>query len=128
MRRIKDSYNRENIAEAIILILVEIGVISNLGYFTTDNASTNNIIIKIILQRLRLNIFYPKRRRIRYLNYIINFAAKAFLFNYNKESFKDVEINYSIPMITLKVEIVFWRAKGPLEKLYNLIIYIRKTL
>jgi hypothetical protein len=49
MRRVKGSYNRKNIGEAIIPILIEIGVISKLGYFTTDNAFTNNVIIKVVL-------------------------------------------------------------------------------
>jgi hypothetical protein len=49
IRRVKGSYNKENISEAIIPILIKIGVISKLSYFTTDNASTNNIIIKVIL-------------------------------------------------------------------------------
>jgi hypothetical protein len=49
IRRVKGSYNKENITKVIILILVEIRIISKLGYFTTDNVSTNNIIIKLVL-------------------------------------------------------------------------------
>jgi hypothetical protein len=56
MRRVRDSYSGENITEAIIPVLVEIKVVSKLRYFTTDNASTNNVIIKFILERLHLNI------------------------------------------------------------------------
>jgi hypothetical protein len=53
---VKGSHSGENISEAIIPILVEIGVISKLGYFTTDNVSANDITIKVVLQRLRPNI------------------------------------------------------------------------
>jgi hypothetical protein len=53
---VRDSYSRENITEVIIPVLVKIKVISKLGYFTTDNVSINNIIIKFILERLRPNI------------------------------------------------------------------------
>jgi hypothetical protein len=56
MRRVKGSYSGENITEAIIPVLVEMGIISKLGYFTTDNASANNITIKLVLQRLRPDI------------------------------------------------------------------------
>jgi hypothetical protein len=56
MRRVKGSYNKENINKAIIPILIEMGIISKLGYFIINNVSTNDIIIKIVLQRLRPNI------------------------------------------------------------------------
>jgi hypothetical protein len=128
IRRVRGSYNRENITEAIIPVLVEIKIVSKLGYFTTDNASTNNVTIKLILERLRPDIRQPRARRVRCLGHIINLAAKAFLFNRDRDSFKNVEISNSVPMTALKVEIKFWRTKGPLKKLHNLIIYIRKTL
>jgi hypothetical protein len=56
IRRVKDSYNKENITEVIIPILIKIRIVSKLRYFITDNASANNIIIKLVLQRLRPNI------------------------------------------------------------------------
>jgi hypothetical protein len=56
IRRVRGSYSGENITEVIIPVLVKIKVISKLRYFITDNASTNNIIIKFILERLRPNI------------------------------------------------------------------------
>jgi hypothetical protein len=56
IRRIKDFYNKENITKVIIPVLVKIKVINKLRYFTTDNVSTNNIIIKFILKHLRPNI------------------------------------------------------------------------
>jgi hypothetical protein len=78
IRRIKGSYNSENTAKAIILILIKINIISKLEYFIT-NVTINNLIIKIILQRFRFNITYLEQRRVRCLKYIINLAAKAFL-------------------------------------------------
>jgi hypothetical protein len=42
--------------------------------------------------------------------------------------FEDVKLSNLIFIITLEAEIAFWRSKGPFKKLYNLIIYIRKTL
>jgi hypothetical protein len=107
IRRVRGSHSGENIAEAIIPVLVEIKVISKLGYFTTDNASTNNVTIKLILKRLRPNIRQPRARRVRYLGHIINLAAKAFLFNRDKDSFKNVETGNSVPITALEVEIEF---------------------
>jgi hypothetical protein len=105
MRRVRDSYNGENIIKSIIFILKEMKVISNLGYFITDNVTNNDIVIKIILHRLRPNINNFKQRRVRCLNYILNLATKAFLFNNGKALFKDVKINSSVFITTLKVKI-----------------------
>jgi hypothetical protein len=49
MRKVGDSYNSENIAEAIIFIIIKIGVVSKLGYFIINNATICDIAIKIIL-------------------------------------------------------------------------------
>lgn len=127
MRKIRGSHSGENIAEAIIPIIIEMEVVSKLGYFTTDNATTCDVAIKIILQRLRPDISFPKHRRVRCLGHIINLAAKAFLFAEDKDSFENVEIHSSVPMTALEAEMAFWRNKGPLGKLHNLVVYIRKT-
>jgi hypothetical protein len=49
MRRVKGSYSAENTAEVIISILIEIDIISKLGYFTSDNVTTNDLIMELIL-------------------------------------------------------------------------------
>jgi hypothetical protein len=49
MRRIKGSYNNENIAKAIIPILVEIGIVSKFNFFITNNVIINDIAINLIL-------------------------------------------------------------------------------
>lgn len=49
MRRVKESHSGENIAEAVVAVVMEVAivlnigtneVVSNLGVFTTDNAPT----------------------------------------------------------------------------------------
>lgn len=127
MRRVRGSHSGENIAESIIPILEEMGIVSNLGYFTTDNATNNDVAIEVVLRRLRPDIKNPKQRRMRCLGHILNLAAKAFLFGNEKASFEDVELDNSVPMTALEAEMVFWRTKGPLGKLHNLVVYIRKT-
>jgi hypothetical protein len=107
IRRVRDSYNGENITKAIILIILEIRIISNLGYFITDNATNNNIVIKVVLRRLHPNIIHPGHRKVRYLSYIINLAAKTFLFNSEKESFEDIKTNNLVFITALEAEIVF---------------------
>jgi hypothetical protein len=127
MRRVRGSHSGENIAESVIPILEEMGIVSNLGYFTTDNATNNDVAIEVALRRLRPDIKNPKQRRVRCLGHILNLAAKAFLFSNGKASFEDVELDTSVPMTALEAEMAFWRTKGPLGKLYNLVVYICKT-
>jgi hypothetical protein len=42
MRRIKGSHTGENIAEVMIPVLEEMGVVSRLGYFVGNNAGPND--------------------------------------------------------------------------------------
>jgi hypothetical protein len=45
MRRINGAHTGENIAEAVMPILLEMGILSKLGYFIADNDSRNDICI-----------------------------------------------------------------------------------
>lgn len=108
IRRIRGSHNNKNITKAIIpIIIIEMGIISNLEYFITNNASTCDMAIKIVLQRLRPNITHPRYRRVRCLDHIINLVAKAFLFDSRKGSFEDIEIDNSTPLTALEAETAF---------------------
>ena len=49
MTQIKNSHNDENIIKAIIPIILIINIVDRLGFFIADNASNNNIIIRVIL-------------------------------------------------------------------------------
>ena len=89
MRRIRGTYTGENIAEAVMPILLEIGILSKLGYFIANNDGRNNICIRAILRKHWPDIKDPDSRRVRYLGYIINLAAKAFLFGKNADAFED---------------------------------------
>jgi hypothetical protein len=89
IRRINEAYTGENITKAVISVLIEIGIMLKLGYFIADNDARNDIYIRAILRKYRFNIKDPDSRRVRCLGYIINLAAKAFLFGKNTDAFKD---------------------------------------
>jgi hypothetical protein len=90
MRRINGTYISENITKTIIPILLEIGILLKLDYFIANNDSRNDTYIRAILRKLRFNIKDSNSRRIRCLGYIINLAAKAFLFGKNADAFKNI--------------------------------------
>jgi hypothetical protein len=74
----------------MILILQEMDIVFRLRYFIGDNYNANATYLRTIYRRLRLNIKDPDSRRVRYLGYILNLTAKAFLFGKNADVFKNV--------------------------------------
>jgi hypothetical protein len=89
IRRINKAYTGENIAKAVTPVLIKMGILLKLGYFIADNDGRNDICIRAILRKYRPNIKDPDSRKVRCLGYIINLAAKAFLFGKNADAFKD---------------------------------------
>ena len=89
MRRIRGAYSGENIAEAIIPVLEEFDVAPRLGYYIGDNHSINDTCLRAICRKLRPDIKDPDSRRVRYLGYILNLTAKAFLFRTDADSFEE---------------------------------------
>jgi hypothetical protein len=79
--RVKGYYNKENITKAIIPIIKNIINLAKIKYYYIDNVTVNDVIIQIIYNRFKPNILKPYKRRVKYLNYIINLTAIAFLFN-----------------------------------------------
>lgn len=98
-----------------------------LGYFVTDNAGNNDTAIDLLCDLLGLE---AESRRLRCLGHIINLAVKAFLYRENAESFevemsdldlKKLEEKYYLELLAA------WRKKGPVGKLHNIVIWIRRT-
>jgi hypothetical protein len=89
IRRIKGYYTGENIAEVIILILQTMISNNRIGYFIRDNNRRNDTIIRTILAQLRPDLKDPDSRKVRYLGYIINLVAKAFLFGKDADAFEE---------------------------------------
>jgi hypothetical protein len=126
MRRVKGAYTSENIAEVMIPVLEEIGIISRLGYFVGDNAGPNDTYWRAIYRKLRSNIKEPDSRRVRYLGYILNLTVKVFLFSKDADVFEsDTDSKRGNAYIEKLREL--WRKKGPIRKFYNLVLYIRVT-
>ena len=101
MRRIKDAYNSENIAEIMIPMLKKMGVISRLGYFIKNNVGPNDICWRVICRKLRLDIKKPNNKKVKCLGYILNLVVKAFFFNKNADVFEE-DINSKRSNIYIK--------------------------
>jgi hypothetical protein len=77
-----------------------------IGYFCADNVIINDLIIRLVFKRIRPDLKYPKRRRVRYLDYIINLIAMAFLFGNDSASF-EAEISDIINSTILDAELSY---------------------
>jgi hypothetical protein len=74
----------------------------------------------------QLNIKDLDSRRVRCLGYIVNLAAKAFLFGEDPDAFK-LTTNNARQLGHLEVLRDTWRKRGPVGKFHNTIKYIRIT-
>jgi hypothetical protein len=125
MREVIGEHSGENMARYVLEVLKEYDIICNLGYFTMDNASNNNIMMIILSYSLRKDFglkYDPIYYRIRYQGHVINLAIKSFLFVINKELLKE-DTETSVYNITVK-EIENWQKKGPLGKLHNFVVFL----
>jgi hypothetical protein len=127
MRRVKGAHTGENIAEAMIPVLVEMGVVSKLGFFVGDNAGNKDTCWRAIYRKLRPDIKAPDNRRERCLGHILNLAAKAFLFG--KDRCRRIRGRHNQKRSNAYIEKLreLWRKKGPVGKFHNTVLHIRVT-
>ncbi len=117
-----------NIASVILQMFKEYRIGKKIGYFVTDNASNNNTAIDAVLRALYPQMTKKQRqqRRLRCLGHVINICAQRFIHGHNAE---DAVKELGEYFMRGDYEAIdrFWRSKGPLGKLHNLIRYIRIT-
>lgn len=107
VRNMHGDHNGKNQAKAILPVLDNYLLKAKLGYFITDNASSNDICITEII-----NLICPdldaKERRLQCIGHIINLIAKAFIFGNKSEAFEaDVVIAESTN--DLETAMKLWR-------------------
>jgi hypothetical protein len=94
-RRIRGSHSGENQADSIWQVAEELGITRKLGYFTTDNASSNDKAMEYLAKRSSdIGVPFDHRcRRIRCFGHILNLVVKAFLWGENPTVFEVAEDN-----------------------------------
>jgi hypothetical protein len=114
------SYHFGKTIAAVILGVINAYNINNkIGYFTLNNAKNNTTAVAIIGKKLG---FDGRRRRDRCIGHTINLAAKALLFGKNSNAFEE-QLDGRSPMTIIEYQ--YWRVKGPVGKLHNLVVDIR---
>jgi hypothetical protein len=129
-RRVEGSHTAENIKEVVVFILREyqIDTEDKMGYFMLDNATNNDLAVKLILQEL-----FPhwsndriKRRRLRCLGHVVNLAAQRFIHGGNtEEAFQELRDSF----MEEEAGVVLGQSQRltTLGTLHSLIRYIRMT-
>lgn len=124
-RRVIGADSGANQAEQILSLIQEYEITSKLGYFVLNNISSNDTCVGQILRELRPDLS-RKERQLQCVGHIVNFAAKAFLFGKDVETFQMEAVVARNARLEQR-ELEIWRQKGPLGKLHNLIKYICYT-
>lgn len=86
--RLRERHTSAYKASILAEIVREYDFIDKLSVYVTDNASNNNTAVRSLFNNLTLEVQDLTGKRVHYLMYIINLAAKAFLYKTEVEAFK----------------------------------------
>lgn len=128
LRRLRGSHSGENMSELLVEVIREFGFDDRLGYFVADNAESNDIAIDCVFRILIPNLSSDQRsyRRLRCWGHVLNLCANAYLWGHEAESF-ETEILINSTLAREQAELLSWRKQGPVGKLHNLVVFIRRS-
>lgn len=128
LRRLQGPHSGENMAMLLLKIVREFEITDRLGYFTIDNAESNDICLNVVL-----NTILPdapeaeiQERRLRCWGHVLNLVAKAFLFGKDADAF-EMEDNTNTTLRREQEQLEAWRKQGPVGKLHNIVVFIRRS-
>ncbi|KAM7208988.1 hypothetical protein V8F06_014906 [Rhypophila decipiens] len=127
MPRVSGVHSGENLAPYLLRAIEDYDLQGRLEYFQSDNHEVNDVIVRLLANRL--GTFKDGNRRIRCIGHIINLIAKAFIEGASKNLLSSAASQRQAPM-TEKEEADFleqWGGRGPIGKLHNLVHWVRKT-
>lgn len=138
IRNTYGSYTSEEIKYYLLTIVREYGISNKLEYFIANSATNNDKAVRLLTEDLDIK---PLKLRLRYAGYIVNLVYKAILYsvdidcitnvlrakadneeltNTNVVAFEQI-LRTTDEVAKLKVQ----RRKGPISKLYNIILHAR---
>jgi hypothetical protein len=124
MPRLDGPHTGENICESFWQVLTEYNLFYRIGYFMLDNASSNDMALMILYQKLQTYDstipFLDKHRRLRCFGHIINLVVKTLLFGKDAQAF-EIEDEQMERLDMEERRFNEWRKKGLLPKIYNII-------
>jgi hAT family C-terminal dimerisation region len=124
LRRLHGAHSGENMASVLIDVAQDYEITDKLGFFTLDNADSNDTCLRAFLPDITDQNL--KERRLRCWGHVLNLSAEAFLFGKNADAF-EVEQNINIQLGRVIDELAAWRKHGPIGKLHNFVIWVNRT-
>ncbi|KJZ69673.1 hypothetical protein HIM_09274 [Hirsutella minnesotensis 3608] len=148
---VQRSHSGEMVSRHLLDTIRYFDIAGNVGYFTSDNASSNDTCMRALsnaLAEAQGTSFDAKQRRIRCGGHIINLCLQAFLFASSKEALsaaiEEADSNTPIEVVeSLQAQLLQknckvkprkspvdqsgWRSMGPLGKLHNIAVFIRSS-
>ncbi len=96
-----------------------------MGYFITDNASSNDTCVTEILETLQPDL-NADNEHLPCIGHIISLIAKAFLFGNKSETF-EADVAVADDIRDFEGAMRLWRKQGAIGKLHNLVRFIRAS-
>jgi hypothetical protein len=127
-QRVRGVHTGENQAGTVLAVIKDYEIDQKIGYFMTDNAQSNDVCIDIVLQELYPHMPSKQRaaRRLRCLGHIVNLCARALLLGKGAtKAIDDAEVQLRRGALESLDE--FWRQRGAIGRLHNIVRYIRAT-
>lgn len=113
------------VAETIIKTMSTFGITSDrVGWSVSDNASNNDTCLEAVAEQLDLN---ANERRLRCAGHVLNLIGQNILFGTDKSTLEPEDVEITKEADTLALELAKWRKRGPVGKLHNLIVWIRRS-
>ena len=125
-RRFHGSHGGENQASALLEVIDEYQLRCKVDYLMCDNAKSNDKAVSAVLRQLLPGIQQRQilARRLRCLGHITNIAAGALILGKNAGKALD-RVNGQVRKGAFEAVDHFWRGRGAVGRLHNLVRYIR---
>ncbi|KAK7997663.1 hypothetical protein PG989_005703 [Apiospora arundinis] len=128
LRRQLGAHTGSNLSSSLYQTVQEWGVVDRIGVVIADNASNNDTCLQEFFQILDPSIqgYEAEERRIRCYGHILNLVGRAFLYGEDSEAFE--QESQAIEQFGHLDDILrFWRRKGPVGKLHNIVKWVRSS-
>ena len=106
-----------NIAAGVAKIIREFDIANRIGYFVVDNAGNNDTAIENLVETFD---FRAEERRLRCAAHVFSRVCQQIMYGHDLEAFK----HETERVKDLEEQLQLWRKKGPLGRLYNIIMWI----
>jgi hypothetical protein len=124
LKRIKGAHSGENMAFYLFDVAQEYEITDCLGFFTLNNADSNDTCLRTFLFSLTDDEL--KTRRLRYFRHVLNLSTKTFLFGKNADAFK---VEHAVNTILNREleEREAWRKYSLIGKFHNICVWVRRS-